>query len=91
MLSSANFVQNGSREAGFEAVELPSSPPRMRNGWPSTTSWIAVPWRRRCGIEGSAPAAGAGAAARTPITIERSISSSGSHYGPRVEGIRLGC
>ena len=49
MLSSANFAQNGRRESGLEAAELPSSPPRMRNGLPSTISWVAVPCRRSCG------------------------------------------
>ena len=47
MLSAANRGHNGRRYAGFDAVELPSSPPRIRNGFPSTTSWVAVPCRRR--------------------------------------------
>src|SRR5450631_1213313 len=33
----------------LEELELWSSPPRMRNGFPSTYSWVAGPWLRSWG------------------------------------------
>jgi hypothetical protein len=43
--------QIGSMYSGREASELCSSPPRIRNGCPSTISCVAAPCRSRCGIE----------------------------------------
>ena len=44
-----NSGQNCCRYFRSDAVELPSSPPRIRNGAPSTMSCLVVPLARKCG------------------------------------------
>src|SRR4051812_21339481 len=55
------------RYAALEALELPSSPPRIRNGLPSTTSCCVPP--RRSSFAGAASAPAVKAAASTAVAI----------------------
>src|SRR6058998_3916118 len=50
-LSETSFGQTGRMYSRLDEVELPSSPPKMRKGFPSTTSCVDVPCLRRCGRE----------------------------------------
>src|SRR5262250_2874410 len=63
----------------LEEDELPSSPPRTRNGAPSTMSCVAAPCLRRCGSEdGCATQVGLGRAAmKTQIAAKITIQCLG--------------
>src|SRR5215813_4422563 len=63
----------------LEEDELPSSPPRTRNGAPSTMSCVAAPCLRRCGSEdGCATLIGLGHAdAKTQTAAKTTIQCLG--------------
>src|SRR5215211_7463800 len=46
----ASFSQTGFMYSALDALELPSSPPRMKNGRPPMINCVALPCFRRCGI-----------------------------------------
>src|SRR5215510_13494303 len=71
-LSATSLGHTGRMYSRLEEDELPSSPPRMRNGAPSTMSCVAAPCLRRCGIEdGCATQVGLGrAAVKTQIAAK---------------------